>query len=229
MLLREALRDAVKKLDPTGVDPGLKRMVVIGHSQGGLLTKMMAIHSGDRLFAAASRRPLDELVLSDETRDLLTRSLFVEPLPFVERVIFIATPHRGSFLTLNHLAAWVTRFVKLPINIVGAVGEVVTKNREALTATGVARTSVDNMNPRHHFIRALQDIPMAPGIHAHSIIAVQGTGPIEDGDDGVVKYSSAHIEGVESELVIRSGHSVQGHPLAVDEVRRVLRLHAAGE
>ena len=60
---------------------------------------------------------------------------------------------------------------------------------------------------------------MAPGIHAHSIIAVQGTGPIEDGDDGVVKYSSAHIAGVESELVIRSGHSVQGHPLAVDEVR----------
>ena len=229
MLLREALRDAVKKLDPTGVDPGLKRMVVIGHSQGGLLTKMMAIHSGDRLFAAASRRPLDELVLSDETRDLLKRSLFVEPLPFVERVVFIATPHRGSFLTLNQLAAWVTRFVKLPLNLVGALGEVVTKNREALTATGVVPTSVDNMNPRHHFIRALQDIPIAPGIHAHSIIAVHGTGPIEDGDDGVVKYSSAHIAGVESELVIRSGHSVQGHPLAVDEVRRVLRLHAAGE
>ena len=59
------------------------------------------------------------------------------------------------------------------------------------------------MNPGHHFIRALQDIPMTPGIHAHSIIAVQGTGPIEDGDDGVVKYSN--------------------------EVRRVLRLHAAGE
>jgi len=137
-------------------------MVVIGHSQGGLLTKMMAIHSGDRLFAAASRRPLDELVLSDETRDLLKRSLFVEPLPFVERVVFIATPHRGSFLTLNQLAAWVTRFVKLPLNLVRALGEVVTKNREALTATGVVPTSVDNMNPRHHFIRALQDIPIAP-------------------------------------------------------------------
>ena len=105
----------------------------------------------------------------------------------------------------------------------------ITKNREALTATGVVPTSVDNMNPRHHFIRALQDIPMAPGIHAHSIIAVQGSGPIEDGDDGVVKYSSAHIAGVESELVIRSGDSVQGHPLAVEEVRRILRLHAAGE
>src|SRR5437773_11064259 len=63
MLLREALRDAVKKLDPTGVDPGLNRMVVIGHSQGGLLTKVMDIHSADRLFAGASRRPLDELGL----------------------------------------------------------------------------------------------------------------------------------------------------------------------
>ena len=151
--------------------------------------------------------------------------MFIEPLPFVERVVFIATPHRGSFLTLNQLAAWVTRFVKLPVNLVGVAAEVVTKNRDALVGTGVIPTSVDNMNPRHHFIRALQEISVAPGVHAHSIIAVPGTVPIEDGDDGVVKYTSAHIDGVESELVIRSSHSVQGHPLAVEEVRRILLLH----
>ena len=47
-----------------------------------------------------------------------------------------------------------------------------------------------------------------------------------EGDDGVVEYKSAHIEGVESELVVRSHHSVQGHPDAIEEVRRILLLHA---
>ena len=83
------------------------------------------------------------------------------------------------------------------------------------------------MSPRHHFIRALQEIPVAPSITAHSIIAVQGEGPIQQGNDGVVAYASAHIDGVESELVVQpSGHSTQGNPRTIEEVRRILRLHA---
>jgi hypothetical protein len=81
------------------------------------------------------------------------------------------------------------------------------------------------MSPRHHFIRALQTIPLAPTIKAHSIIAVEGDGPVEGGDDGVVQYSSAHIEGVESEVVVRSSHSTLGRPETIEEVRRVLRAH----
>ena len=47
-----------------------------------------------------------------------------------------------------------------------------------------------------------------------------------DKNDGVVEYDSAHIDGVESELVVRSGHSTQGKPETIAEVRRILRLHA---
>jgi hypothetical protein len=36
MLLRESLKSAVARLDPDGRDPALNRMVVLGHSQGGL-------------------------------------------------------------------------------------------------------------------------------------------------------------------------------------------------
>ena len=86
-------------------------------------------------------------------------------------------------------------------------------------------SAVDNMSPRHHFIRALQKIPVAPSITANSIIAVEGDGPIEQGNDGVVEYSSAHIEPVESELVVRWSHSLQGRPETIEEVRRILRLH----
>ena len=87
-------------------------------------------------------------------------------------------------------------------------------------------TAVDNMSPRNPFIQGLQGIPVAPSIAVHSIIAVKGTGPVEQGNDGVVQYESAHIEGVESELVVRSPHSCQGNPHTMEEVRRILRLHA---
>ena len=101
------------------------------------------------------------------------------------------------------------------------------RNPDAL-ASGVSPSipsAVDNMSPRHHFIRALQEIPVAPSITVNSIIAVEGDGPVEQGNDGVVEYTSAHIEPVESELVVKSGHSVQGNPHAIEEVRRILRLH----
>ena len=61
----------------------------------------------------------------------------------------------------------------------------------------------------------------------NSIIAVEGDGPVEDGDDVVVKYSSAHIAPVESELIVKSNHSTQGNPHTIEEVRRILRLQAS--
>ena len=81
------------------------------------------------------------------------------------------------------------------------------------------------MSPRSAFIQALAPIPVAAGIHAHSIISVQGDGPYAQGNDGVVEYESAHIEPVDSELVVRSPHSTQGVPATIEEVRRILRLH----
>jgi hypothetical protein len=42
----------------------------------------------------------------------------------------------------------------------------------------------------------------------------------------VVSYASAHLEGVESELVVRSGHSAQSNPEVIQEVRRILVEHA---
>jgi hypothetical protein len=75
-------------------------------------------------------------------------------------------------------------------------------------------------------ITGLADISVAPGIPAHSIIAVRGHGPVEEGSDGVVRYQSAHVDGVESELIVRSGHSVQSNPQTVLELRRILLLHA---
>jgi pimeloyl-ACP methyl ester carboxylesterase len=231
MLLRDSLRRAVDILDPGGTDPGLQHIVVIGHSQGGLLTKMTAIDSGSRFWDLYYRKPLASLDLSPETRELLWRWSFVTPLPSVKRVIFLATPHRGSQLTAGRLAEWVGSFVKAPFALAGVMTDLVTRNQDAFVvsrAYTVPRlpTSMDQMNPRNRFLQTLAAIPVAPGVAGHSIIAVQGSGPVEEGSDGVVEYRSTHLDGVESEVVVRSGHTVQDQPATVEEVRRILLLHA---
>jgi pimeloyl-ACP methyl ester carboxylesterase len=225
--LRQALQHVVQELDPAGTAPALHRMVVIGHSQGGLLTKLTAIDSGTRFWDNISKVPFDDFAMEPETRQLLRQSLFVTPLPFVKRVVFISTPHRGSYLAglrLGQLASWL---VTLPGDLSQRTLTALTQNQDKLLVQGLQKlpTSIDNMNPSHPFIKTLATIPVAQGITAHSIIAVQGDGPIQSGGDGVVKYESAHIEGVESELVVRFGHSVQGHPKALEEVRRILIEH----
>jgi len=163
--------------------------------------------------------------LSDANRELLRRALFVEPLPEVSRVVFIATPHRGSFLAGRRIIAnLLRRFTILPSRIT-ALSADLARNLDA-AKTPFVPTAVDNMSPRHPFIRGLQEIPVSPSIEAHSIIAVKGKGPAEQGNDGVVEYTSAHIDEAESELVVRSPHSCQGNPQTMEEVRRILRLHA---
>ena len=229
MLLRDALTEAVAQLDPEGTDPALREMVVIGHSQGGLLVKMTAVDSGQRFWGALSRKPIDELELTGPTRELLERALVVHPLPFVRRVIFIATPHGGSSFTTNIFVQTLARFVTLPVDVLGATADLLEGNRDALLVDprGPRFGSVYGMRPGRPFLEALAATPIAPGIAAHSIIPVKGDSAGDNATDGVVTFRSARIDGVESELVIPfSGHSVQGHPLAVEEVRRILLDHA---
>jgi pimeloyl-ACP methyl ester carboxylesterase len=224
-VLRHALEDAVQSLGGAQADPALGEMVVIGHSQGGLLTKLISIDSGTKIWDAISNKPVDELNLKPETKVLLKESLFVHHLPFIRTVIFIATPHGGSYQASLTIVGLFTRLVTLPLSIASASADVLTNAGDALKLSKDRRVfnSINGMSPGNPGIEAVRKIPVAPGIHAHSIIPTLQDGPLEERNDGVVEYKSAHIDGVESELVIEhQGHSTQSNPLAVREVRRIL-------
>jgi pimeloyl-ACP methyl ester carboxylesterase len=234
--LRDALTDAIGTLDSEGQDTALRRMVVIGHSQGGLLAKLTAVDSGDRFWQNLSDVSFEEIKLRPETRELLEKALFLKPLPAVARLIFLATPHRGSYLTRVRLAGWspsdfVSNLIELPSNLTQTLADLssalVLRDPDARALLKLERipTSIDNMTPGNPFLQTLAELPIAPHVEFHSIIAVEGDGPPEKGGDGVVKYSSAHLDGVASELVVRSAHSMQGQPETIEEVRRILLLH----
>ena len=81
------------------------------------------------------------------------------------------------------------------------------------------------MSPKNPVALKLADIPVAPGIKAHSIIAIQTSGDYHKGNDGIVKYTSAHVDYVESEFIVHSFHSCQDKPETIEEVRRILHEH----
>jgi pimeloyl-ACP methyl ester carboxylesterase len=223
--LREALVGAVAALDPDGADPALRRMVLVGHSQGGLLVRLMVVDGNVSWWEEIYGTPLDEWNFAPEDEALIRGALDFDPLDEVDRVVFISTPHRGSFIAGKGIAHLIARMVELP----GEVSRVVERTRgqterippELAGSTG---TSVANMDPANPFSRRLTETRFAPGVHVHSIVSVSGSGDPTLGDDGVVEYSSAHIDEAESELIVPSAHSCQGHPFTILELRRILRL-----
>jgi pimeloyl-ACP methyl ester carboxylesterase len=228
-ILAEMLRELVAQLDPDGRNEALRRMVVVGHSQGGLLAKLLTVESGDAFWQTIARVPIDEVSLEPEARALLERSLFFEPLPFVSRVVFMATPHHGSHLADLRVASWLSRFVKLPATMSKTAFDLATLGTDEFYLSALNRlpTSLDNMASGNPFLRALAELPVAEGTGSNSIIAVRGSGPYREGTDGVVRYLSAHIEGVDSERVVQpSGHSVQRHQEGIQDLRRILLVHA---
>jgi hypothetical protein len=158
--------------------------------------------------------------------------VFLEPLPFVRRVVFISTPHRGSYLAGGLARRLARRLMSLPSITVNATRDAVA----SLKGTSMERllrgrlpTSLDSMSPKNPGLLALADIPVAPTVKAHSIIPVKGeatnAADLRRGRDGVVAYTSAHVDYVASEFIVHGGHSCLEEPATIEEVRRILHQH----
>jgi hypothetical protein len=119
--------------------------------------------------------------------------------------------------------------VHMPTNVLAELAIAAAGSDDQALAAALRRppTAVDNMNPNHPALQIVASIPIPPGTPAHSIVPVKGTGPYEDGNDGVVAYRSAHIPEAVSEKVVRWNHSVQAQPETIEEIRRILLEHVA--
>jgi pimeloyl-ACP methyl ester carboxylesterase len=224
-LLRRNLDDVRSKLDPDRSDAAMDRMVIVGHSMGGLLSKMLAADAGDRLWRVVSERPFDELTGEKDDRELFRKGLFFGARPEVRRVIYIATPHRGSHFDRGAIQHVGSRLVRVADPLRAAHHRLVSRNQPAFFRDHFRKTiptSIDELNWGSPMLTGLSDLHHAPAVKVHSIIAVRPGSPPDHPTDGLVEYTSAHLAGVTSEKIVPTGHLCQDHSEVIGEVSRIL-------
>jgi hypothetical protein len=227
--LRRSLREIRDRFDPEHRDPALDRMVILGKSSGGLFAKMLVQSSGSALWDAVFARQLEQVRADAALHADLAAMFFYEPEPSIARVIFVSTGHRGSKLASQPGVRAIERVVHFGDPVLIARDRLINDNGQELFHPAYrdrALSTNDGLNADSPLMEAIRRSPIAPGVVYHSIIGNnRWTNSPERMTDGVVSYSSAHLEGAASEAIIKMSHSSETNPEVIAEVRRILHVH----
>lgn len=221
--------------DARGDVPG---MILVGHSMGGVLARLLATDSGEALWNTAFSCGPEELQgNSDDVQ--ATRSLFVfEHVEQVEEIVLIAAPHGGSELADRTIGKIVRGFIEMPPQVLGYLTNVTRTNpdrvrpelRENYLQGGPK--SLDTLSPSQPIIRAARLLPVSAGVRVHSIIGIANPDRPEDGD-GIVPLDSARWN-AGAEHLVPGDHELHRDPATALIIKRILlerldRLRTAAE
>ena len=227
--LRDDLQDLIGRLTANHPDPALSQCVLIGHSMGGLVSKIQVTQSQDLLWKAFANRPLQQLNVGEEGRRKLQRLFFFEPSPHIRRVIFIGTPHDGSGLASTSIARLGIDLIRRNEAIEEEYQRLVDNNPGVINPqfTDHIPNSVDLLQPQDDLLRTVRVLPISPRVTLHSIVGINHKVPFEGDGDGFVPRESARHPGSETELFVDAEHQVlHSDPETVREVKSILRMHA---
>jgi len=218
-----------KELDGVNkVFPDHKKIVLVGHSMGGIISRLMITDVGDKIWRSFFGKPPAQTDLPGPTRKLLEESFVFNRRPEVSRAIFICAPHRGAPMGANWIGRLGSSLVKMPFFVasipVKSISAAMTPDPASAQMNRIP-TSIDTLAPNNRFVREVNKYSTTPGIPYHTIVGDRGRGDTPNSSDGVVPYWSSHLDGAASELIVPSNHSAPSNPQAIAEVKRILKLH----
>jgi pimeloyl-ACP methyl ester carboxylesterase len=230
--LRSDLADMRDVNDPFRHDAPLDRMVLVGHSMGGLVSRMQTIESGDDFWRIVSDQPPDQLKGSDDARQRLVSTLYFKPNQSIQRVVTIGTPHRGSEFSNDYTRWLARRVIRLPQLALAATQSLAVENpgffrdQKLLTVSN----AIESLAPNSPIFPVMLRAKSADGVKYHNIIGVlEKPGLFSRSSrrsDGVVDYASAKMDDVQSELIVNAEHTtIHTTDKAILEVRRILQEH----
>lgn len=223
------IQQAFNSLDPKA--PAAKDAVLIGHSMGGILARLL-VSNQDISKQAIQMFNINEMKKLN-SNPIFNQRLQFKPINNFDRAIFLSTPHRGTPFANRWFTKLARRIIQLPVAFVGALGEALegkdddyTELLKAQIKNGGLQNGPSDLSQNSRFTKLTKDVMPISSIPYHSIIGnnSKSTDP-NVMTDGVVPYSSSHLDHAVSEKIIHGGHSIQETPEAVLELRRILRLH----
>jgi len=222
-LLREKLDDAERRY------PTHRPMVVIGHSMGGCISRLLLTDTGENLWKMLfNGKSPAETKLPASSKKIYSHAIVFRHRPEIGRVIFIAAPLKGSEIATISLGRIGSMLIRTPGSLLRAGNDALKVGTFQSDDLKLKRApnSIDTLSPKNRFVKAINRIPLVPGIPYHTIQGDRGRGDTPNSSDGVVPYWSSHMEGAKSECIVPSDHSAHQNPKAFEEVARILKLNA---
>ncbi len=230
--MRSDLFELRRTLDPNAIHPVLDHMVLVGHSMGGLVSRLQTLESGEEFWRILSDEPFEKVKGEETERQRLAAALFFHPNNSIKRVVTIGTPHRGSNYS-NDYTRWVGRkLIKLPSSITDIGNSLIRQNPNLFRNTELVTTStsIDSLSPESPIFPTMLRARRAPWVKYHNIVGVVHKSNWFGGEavlsDGVVEVESAHMDDVASEIMVEAKHQdIHTKPRAILEVRSILVEH----
>jgi pimeloyl-ACP methyl ester carboxylesterase len=223
--LRNDLAEMRDVIDRNHHDISLDKMVLVGHSMGGLVSRMQTIDSGDDFWQIVSDQPPEKLKGPEDARTRLVSNLYFKPNQSVRRVVTIGTPHRGSEFANDYTRWLASRVIRLPQIALATSQSLARENPGFFRDTKLltASNAIDSLAPDSPIFPVMMKAKKAEGVKYHNIIGVGGN---SRKSDGVVDLASAKMDDVESELIVNAEHTtIHTTDKAILEVRRILLEH----
>ena len=235
---RKAIQQLRDRVDPHHTNPNWDKMVVIGHSMGGLITHYSQCEEPWNLLLASDipREQLKPLLqakyvdspMPDPALESLREDYFFRPVK-AGMVIYLATPHRGAPVARYRLVTLLTKLVTLPQTLLKEAYNLATLQEDILLLNPQDAylwfTSINQLKPDSYSIAGLQNLKVR-SVPTHSVIGDQGKGDTPESSDGVVPYWSSHIN-CGTETIVPSDHSVQDCMETANDLKRVLGEYVA--
>lgn len=216
------LREELDKLRQ--VHPDIKNYVLVGHSMGGILSRVQATTLTRSSWDVIGKDKAATFFANVPKGSLVERACIFHSNPHIDREVFICTPHRGSELAISSIGQLAMRLIALPIEITSEISSTVGKSYGVLTGDpNRLPNSVSGLSPKNPTYKVLDARPIETT--CHSIIGDQGKGDTPKSSDGVVEYWSSHQASAKSEKIVPGPHGSCELPETIAELRRILLLH----
>lgn len=225
------LRGELKQLGPTDA---CQEMVLVGHSMGGLVARMLTTSSENHFWSIVSDEPFSALEGDPDSLQRLRQTFFFEPVAEVRRVITIGSPHHGSSFA-NETTRWLSqKLFSLPSSFTHEYSRIARQNQERLKDAEMltVSTSIDSLSPDCPVFVSLQQASPNGAVSMHTIYGrLESNSPLSklipsEPSDGIVSVESAQLPGSVSQIEVQAEHSVlHQDPRSILEVKRILYEH----
>ena len=241
---RQALKELMQEYNPRGTSREMNYIVMVGHSMGGLITRFnnstkpwtlmkgvfeLSPETFEGMTLENWKKGMAPLHYDEQTLERLQNNFIFSPPQGVTRIVYMATPHRGSTFADNWIGRLGQRLIDLPSDMLEEVTRIATLSRGMFLLNPLQLkdelTSIRQLSPNSSLVKYMSELRGSPNVPVHSIIGDRGRNDTPNSSDGVVKYHSSHLDWSASEKIVPSGHSVQDDPASAVELRRILREH----